>query len=118
VFSRTNPGAFREEPWLGSSLVTDIRSLAAQTLSRVPVELAAREAHRHPALTTIWNRQSLTAMAVAVCGLASVTWLEVRSVGIRSPLADAVMNAPTAPIVSRQQGGTTKGWRFGAAVSP
>jgi hypothetical protein len=86
-------------PTESKALVTDAGKsdgLAAQTLVRAPVELVVQNANRLPAQAPSWNSRSWTAAAIAVCGLAFVTWFEVRSVGVPS----------SARIVSRHPGET------------
>jgi hypothetical protein len=70
--------------------------------------VVVQEGHRPPAQTPSWNRRSWTAAVIAACGLASVTWLEVRSVNSHSAKAESLrVETSSAGIVSRYPGETT-----------
>jgi hypothetical protein len=76
--------------------------LAPETLEHAPLDLVVQEASRLPASPPNWNRRSLRAAAIAVCGLAAVTWWEVKVPQPRPTQADTVqVDSSVPPIVSR-----------------
>jgi hypothetical protein len=76
--------------------------LAPETLEHAPLDLVVQEASRPPASAPNWNRRSLRAAAIAVCGLAAVTWWEVKIPRTRPAQADTVrLETSLAPIVVR-----------------